>query len=158
MKHEVVRFTEPVQVTGDEPLLIQYDLEHQSIARIFIDGKEVPFERISMAQQDEEITCPKPACTSPKESVTRRHAGRTISICGNGHSFDKDEIRQQRSKAEAANRQENFSLSEGLKGIDFSDILERQMRDSFVPKPFQQHEERVFRSKRDALRKYLGDD
>ena len=49
----------------------------------------------------EENTCPKPECGRP-ESTHRWSAGKKLSICGNGHSWDQAEVNAQREKAREA--------------------------------------------------------
>lgn len=49
----------------------------------------------------EDNNCPKPACGQP-ESTHRYSAGKRLSICGNGHSWDAKEIADQRAKAKEA--------------------------------------------------------
>jgi hypothetical protein len=41
--------------------------------------------------------CPKPDCGRP-ESTHRWSAGKRLSICGNGHSWDPKETAEQRAK------------------------------------------------------------
>jgi hypothetical protein len=53
----------------------------------------------------EENTCPKPNCGRP-ESTSRHHAGKRLSICGNGHSWDAEALKEQRAKAKEAECQE----------------------------------------------------
>jgi hypothetical protein len=60
-----------------------------------------------------EDQCPKPECGRPK-STSRRAAGRELSICGNGHSWDPIEIREKNRKAEEANREEFTDLYGGF--------------------------------------------
>ena len=45
--------------------------------------------------------CPKQECGRP-ETASRQHAGKRLSICGNGHSWNPVEVAAQRSKAKAA--------------------------------------------------------
>jgi hypothetical protein len=49
--------------------------------------------------------CPKPDCGRP-ESTHRFSAGKRLSICGNGHSWDAAEVAAQRAKAKEADTQE----------------------------------------------------
>lgn len=49
----------------------------------------------------EENNCPKPDCGRP-ESSRRNSAGKQLSICGNGHSWDAVEVAEQRAKAKRA--------------------------------------------------------
>lgn len=52
--------------------------------------------------------CPQPGCEK-REYLTRRHAGRDLSICPNGHSWDAVEVAAQQAKARQANEQEETS-------------------------------------------------
>jgi len=49
--------------------------------------------------------CPKPDCGRP-ESTHRYSAGKKLSICGNGHSWDPVEVGAQKAKAREALAQE----------------------------------------------------
>ena len=49
--------------------------------------------------------CPKQECGLP-ESTHRSSAGKRLSICGNGHSWDQDEAAAQKRKAEAVKGRE----------------------------------------------------
>lgn len=51
----------------------------------------------------EDNLCPKPTCGKP-ESTTRKHAGKTISICDNGHGWDAQEEAAKKAKAQAKTR------------------------------------------------------
>lgn len=53
----------------------------------------------------EENNCPKPDCGRP-ESTHRYSAGKKLSICGNGHTWDQQAIAEQRAKAKEAEYQE----------------------------------------------------
>lgn len=55
---------------------------------------------------DQPNNCPKPDCGRP-ESTHRYSAGKKLSICGNGHSWDQVEVAAQRRKAEAAKADES---------------------------------------------------
>ena len=54
----------------------------------------------------EDNICPKPTCGKP-ESTHRWKAGKRLSICGNGHSWNQEEVAAQKAKAEAAQQQES---------------------------------------------------
>jgi hypothetical protein len=54
---------------------------------------------------EEPNNCPKPNCGRP-ESTHRYSAGKKLSICGNGHSWDAAEIAAQRAKAREAQSEE----------------------------------------------------
>jgi hypothetical protein len=54
---------------------------------------------------EDQNNCPNPGCGRP-ESTHRWSAGKKLSICGNGHSWDAQAIADQRAKAKAAERQE----------------------------------------------------
>jgi hypothetical protein len=54
----------------------------------------------------EDNNCPKPNCGRP-ESTHRYSAGKKLSICGNGHSWDAGEVAAQRAKAREAEAREN---------------------------------------------------
>lgn len=58
-----------------------------------------------MTTYKEQTNCPKPDCGRP-ESTHRYSAGKRISICGNGHSWDPVELAEQRAKAKAAEHEE----------------------------------------------------
>jgi hypothetical protein len=53
--------------------------------------------------------CPKPDCGRP-ESTHRYSAGKRLSICGNGHSWDQEAISAQRAKAREAEAQESLEV------------------------------------------------
>jgi hypothetical protein len=53
----------------------------------------------------EDNNCPKPDCGRP-ESTHRWSAGKKLSICGNGHSWDQQAITEQRAKARDAEDRE----------------------------------------------------
>lgn len=55
----------------------------------------------------EENNCPKPTCGKP-ESTHRWSAGKRLSICGNGHSWNQEEMSEQRAKAEAQRQEAKF--------------------------------------------------
>lgn len=55
---------------------------------------------------EEPNNCPKPDCGRP-ESTHRWSAGKKLSICGNGHSWDQAEVAAQREKARAADMRES---------------------------------------------------
>ena len=55
----------------------------------------------------EDNNCPKPECGRP-ESTHRIKAGKRLSICGNGHSWDAVEVAAQRRKAEEAKASEHY--------------------------------------------------
>lgn len=63
--------------------------------------------------------CPKPDCGRP-ESTHRYSAGKKLSICGNGHSWDAQEVAAQRAKVKEADSQEV--------GIDFESIYREQRK------------------------------
>jgi hypothetical protein len=79
----------------------------------------------------EENNCPKPDCGRP-ESTHRYSAGKKLSICGNGHSWDQAEIAAQRAKGRDADTQEVTSApSERLRINVDMDKLRRQFEDRF---------------------------
>lgn len=57
----------------------------------------------------DEDKCPKPSCGRP-ESAHRFSAGKRLSICGNGHSWNKEEIREHNRKAREAAEEERKPL------------------------------------------------
>lgn len=65
----------------------------------------------------EDNNCPKPNCGRP-ESTHRYSAGKKLSICGNGHSWDQAEIAAQRAKAREAETQELPSVFDSAVTID----------------------------------------
>jgi hypothetical protein len=81
----------------------------------------------------EENTCPKPNCGRP-ESTSRHHAGKRLSICGNGHSWDQVEIQLQREKArEAKEREGRPNRIDGVRiGID-AERLRHEYEKRFGP-------------------------
>lgn len=64
---------------------------------------------------EDQNNCPKPDCGRP-ESTHRYSAGKRLSICGNGHSWDAQEVAAQRAKAREAEYSEvkldRFAISE----------------------------------------------
>jgi hypothetical protein len=54
---------------------------------------------------EEPNNCPKPDCGRP-ESTHRYSAGKRLSICGNGHSWDAQGVADQKRKAKEAEYQE----------------------------------------------------
>lgn len=71
----------------------------------------------------EDNNCPKPNCGRP-ESTHRYAAGKKLSICGNGHSWDQAEIAARRANAREAEARE--SKPEFI--IDHEEVT-RRMRD-----------------------------
>jgi hypothetical protein len=80
---------------------------------------------------EEPNNCPKPNCGRP-ESTHRYAAGKKLSICGNGHSWDQVEVAAQRAKAREAETKEAgpndyqrielnpyHSLKKRLRDLDF---------------------------------------
>ena len=65
---------------------------------------------------EEPNNCPKPNCGRP-ESTHRYSAGKKLSICGNGHSWDQVEIAAQRAKARDAQESEFVSIDVGIDAI-----------------------------------------
>jgi hypothetical protein len=70
---------------------------------------------------EEPNNCPKPNCGRP-ESTHRWSAGKKLSICGNGHSWDQAEVAAQRAKTREASREEIKFV-----GVDFAEV-ERHFR------------------------------
>ena len=66
---------------------------------------------------EEPNNCPKPDCGRP-ESTHRYSAGKKLSICGNGHSWDQAEIQAQRAKAREAEAREFGQVFDAGVGID----------------------------------------
>ena len=66
----------------------------------------------------EENNCPKPDCGRP-ESNHRYSAGKRLSICGNGHSWDAAELAAQRAKAREAQAQESRGEGGYFGGVVF---------------------------------------
>ena len=60
-------------------------------------------DKTTMANEDN--NCPRENCKRP-ESTHRWAAGKKLSICGNGHSWDPEQIRAERAKAQDANKRE----------------------------------------------------
>lgn len=79
--------------------------------------------------------CPKPDCGRP-ESTHRFSAGKRLSICGNGHSWDAQAIAEQRAKTKAAERQE-VKINVGIDVGKAFKRIEREFRRStggpFIP-------------------------
>lgn len=63
-----------------------------------------------------EQLCPKPGCGRP-ETTSRTSGGKRLSICGNGHSWDPEQVSAQRERAEQAKQSEDR-----LSGIDLEAI------------------------------------
>jgi hypothetical protein len=68
---------------------------------------------------EEDNNCPKPNCGRP-ESTHRYSAGKKLSICANGHSWNQAEIAAQRVKAREAKGEEIKFV-----GIDFAEVEKR---------------------------------
>jgi len=90
---------------------------------------------INLIETDETKNCPKPECGKP-EYLTRRSAGRTLSICPNGHSWDRIELAAQRQKHERATKEEGIFSSE-------YDFLRQQ---TIIKEPARPRNDGVFRS------------
>jgi len=90
---------------------------------------------INLIETGDEKNCPKPGCGKP-EYVTRRSAGRTLSICPNGHSWDPIEVVAQRQKHERATKEESIFSSN-------YDFLRQQ---TIIKEPARPRNDGVFRS------------
>ena len=58
---------------------------------------------------EEPNNCPKPECGRP-ESTHRWSAGKRLSICGNGHSWNQVEEMKKKQKADEATMGESRAL------------------------------------------------
>lgn len=82
---------------------------------------------------EEANNCPKPDCGRP-ESTHRYAAGKKLSICGNGHTWDQAAIAAQRAKAREADTEElTFKPHDHIRiGID-AERLRREYEKRFGP-------------------------
>lgn len=81
----------------------------------------------------EENNCPKPDCGRP-ESTSRQHAGKRLSICGNGHSWDAQAVAEQRAKAKAAERREyDIKIEYAAPSPEEIERMKRRILDPFMP-------------------------
>lgn len=84
---------------------------------------------------EDQNNCPKPNCGRP-ESTHRWSAGKKLSICGNGHSWNAQEVAAQRAKAKEAEyqevRYEPFAISETEIRKRFERMYGGPVKDPFI--------------------------
>lgn len=78
---------------------------------------------------DDGKNCPKTEC-GKREYLTRRSAGRTLSICPNGHSWDAIELAAQRQKSQRAKKEESI----------FSESYDFLRNQTIIPEPARQRQ------------------
>lgn len=67
-------------------------------------------ETLRVIVPDDGKNCPKPEC-GKREYLTRQHAGQTLSICPNGHSWDPIEVKaQQENQRRATDQERNYDF------------------------------------------------
>lgn len=65
----------------------------------------------------EENICPKPNCGKP-ESTHRWSAGKRLSICDKGHSWDAKELAEKRANTKAAEKSEAATFDSLKKEVE----------------------------------------
>lgn len=73
-------------------------------------------EPIKLDELPDGKNCPKPGC-GKREYLTRRSAGRDLSICPNGHSWDAVEVLAQQRKTQQANQEETTGIYDFLRDV-----------------------------------------
>lgn len=78
-----------------------------------------------MPETKDENNCPKENCGLP-ESTYRFKAGKKISICGKSHSWNAEEVAEQRRKSREAAEQEG--LPPGFDAERYKRIIKESLR------------------------------